>query len=164
MSGSSTPMSRNRDEVHCRQRRIDLTCFYTHDVKTFCRQSKDQMLAQSARFKADPFNRMGNFPRHSVMSLTSHGSSRSSSTVPLPSTMQSAQDRSYTSIPAKYSISHLPCSQSPCDLIGSSTSEQRAAQLRMLWADKQQMLRHAHFYMKGGKCRTTPFRIFGRFE
>src|SRR5680860_1676020 len=68
------------------------------------------------------------------MSLTSHGSSRSSSTVPLPSTMQTAQDRSDTSIPAKYSISHLPCSQSSCDLIGSSTPQQRAAQLRMLWA------------------------------
>jgi hypothetical protein len=52
----------------------------------------------------------------------------------LPSTMQSAQDRSDTSIPAKYSISHLPCSQSSCDLIGSSTSQQKAAQLRMLWA------------------------------
>ena len=76
----------------------------------------------------------GHAPRHAAMSLTSHGSSRSSSPFHLPSTMQSAQDRSDMSIPAKYSISHLPCSQSSCDLIGSSTSEQRAALLRMLWA------------------------------
>tara|TARA_R110001599_G_scaffold295280_1_gene499437 strand:- start:804 stop:1079 length:276 start_codon:yes stop_codon:yes gene_type:complete len=42
-----------------RQRRVDLTCFYTRDGKTFCRQSKEQMLAQSARFKVDPSNRIG---------------------------------------------------------------------------------------------------------
>jgi hypothetical protein len=77
---------------HCREHGIHPTRFHTHDVKTFCRQSKEQMLAQSARLKADPFNRMGNAARHSAMSLTSHASSRSSSTVPLPSTMQSAQD------------------------------------------------------------------------
>jgi len=46
--------------------------------------------------------------------------------------MQSAQDRSDMSILAKYPIPHLPGSQSSCDLIGSSTSQQRAAQLRML--------------------------------
>ncbi len=75
-----------------------------------------------------------NSARQLAMSLTSQGSSRSRSTFPLPSTMQSAQDRSDTSIPAKYSIFFLPCSRSSCDLIGSSTSKQRVAQLRMLRA------------------------------
>src|SRR6056297_1624446 len=63
--------------------------------------------------------------RHAAMSSTSHGNSRSSTTLPPPSTMHSAHDRSDTSSPAKYSIIYLPCSQLCCDPIGSSTSEQR---------------------------------------
>ena len=67
----------------------------------------------------------GNDSRQADMSLTSQGRSCASSVVPLLSTMQTAQDRSDTSIPAKYSNFFLPCSQSLCDLFGSLTSEQR---------------------------------------
>ena len=66
----------------------------------------EQVLTHRARLKTYPFNRI----------------------------WKRAKARSDTSIPAKYSISNLPCLQSSCDLNGSSTSEQRAAQLRMLWA------------------------------
>jgi hypothetical protein len=66
----------------------------------------EQVLTHRARLKTYPFNRI----------------------------WKRAKARSDTSIPAKYSISNLPCSQLSCDLNGSSTSEQRAAQLRMLWA------------------------------
>ena len=66
----------------------------------------EQVLTRRARLKTYPFNRI----------------------------WKRAKARSDTSIPAKYSISNLPCLQSSCDLNGSSTSEQRAAQLRMLRA------------------------------
>ena len=83
----------------------------------------------------------------------------------LPSTMQSAQDRSDTSIPAKYSISNLPCSQSSCDPIGSSTSQQRAAQLRMLRARSCQVNCYAAKGSCGVSCRhlLLPCRVGKEF-
>ncbi len=52
----------------------------------------------------------------------------------LVSTTQMAQERSDTSKPAKYSIIHLPCSQSDYDLTGARPLN-RAVQLRMLRAE-----------------------------
>nr|WP_241525897.1 terminase gpA endonuclease subunit [Pseudophaeobacter leonis] len=62
--------------------------------------------------------------KQSVMSSTSQGNSPPRLIAPLASTMHSAQDHNDTSSPAKYSIVFLPCSQSSCDPIGSSTSNQ----------------------------------------
>jgi hypothetical protein len=72
--------------AHGQQRGVHLTCFHVYNVKSFRRQDEVQMLAYTAR--------------HSAISLTSQRISRSNSTAPLVSTIQSAHDRSDTSDPA----------------------------------------------------------------
>lgn len=75
--------------------------------------------------------------RQSAMSSTSHGNSRSRCTLPFPSMMQSAHDRSDTSDPTLNSNICLPKSQHCYEFIGSSTAVQGQPNCTCFPPDKQ---------------------------